>query len=307
MKSLSIYHIRSIIALVFVVFLFVGAQLSNQNFLETPKVGAAGGNSVLGYAWSENIGWVSFNSINDTNPPVVYGVNVDPTSGNFSGYAWSENIGWIWFGPTGVYPNAPLHSARLEGGKVKGWARVCAGAVNSDCTGAGRAGGWDGWIKLSDVNVPAYGVTFNATTGNFGSFAWGSDVVGWIDFAPVSAGTNIVRLETVTYNITASSGVGGSISPSGAVSVTRGSNRTFTIIPNPGYVISNVIVDGVTQGTLTLYTFSNIQRNHTIAALFIPPDQEIPIPVNTCGDSVCSLPETLLTCPEDCRGRVQQF
>ncbi|MEA4846301.1 MAG: immunoglobulin domain-containing protein [Clostridiaceae bacterium] len=71
-----------------------------------------------------------------------------------------------------------------------------------------------------------------------------------------------------TYTVTASAGSGGSISPSGAVSVRSGSSQAFTITPNPGYRINSVTVDGVNQGAVTTYTFTDITADHTINATF---------------------------------------
>jgi hypothetical protein len=70
------------------------------------------------------------------------------------------------------------------------------------------------------------------------------------------------------YTITASAGTGGSISPSGSVSVTSGSSKTFTIAPGSGYHVSSVNVDGVSVGAVRTYTFSNVAANHTIKASF---------------------------------------
>ncbi len=70
------------------------------------------------------------------------------------------------------------------------------------------------------------------------------------------------------YTISATAGTGGSISPSGSVSVPQGADRSFTIEANTGYQISDVLVDGVSQGVITGYTFSNVSTNHTIAASF---------------------------------------
>jgi hypothetical protein len=72
-----------------------------------------------------------------------------------------------------------------------------------------------------------------------------------------------------TYTITASAGTGGTISPSGTVTVTQGGSQTFTITPNTGYSISDVTVDGVSVGAVSSYTFSNVTANHTIVATFI--------------------------------------
>jgi len=71
--------------------------------------------------------------------------------------------------------------------------------------------------------------------------------------------------------ITATAGSGGSISPSGAVSVTGGNSQTFTITPSAGYETSDVVVDGSSKGPLTSYTFSNVSANHTISASFFQP------------------------------------
>jgi hypothetical protein len=72
----------------------------------------------------------------------------------------------------------------------------------------------------------------------------------------------------VNYTITASAGTGGSISPSGQVSLQSGATQLFSIKPNAGYLIAGVTVDGVSQGSVNAYTFSNVQANHTISAAF---------------------------------------
>ncbi|MBI2037318.1 MAG: PQQ-dependent sugar dehydrogenase [Candidatus Magasanikbacteria bacterium] len=68
--------------------------------------------------------------------------------------------------------------------------------------------------------------------------------------------------------ITASAGANGAISPSGSVVVTNGTNQTFNITPNSGYQISDVLVDDVSQGVISTYTFTNVNTNHTISASF---------------------------------------
>src|SRR6185503_4075669 len=73
---------------------------------------------------------------------------------------------------------------------------------------------------------------------------------------------------TVTFTITASAGANGVISPSGAVVVNQGANQAFTITPNACYHVADVLVDGVSQGAITNFTFNNVQANHTISASF---------------------------------------
>ena len=46
------------------------------------------------------------------------------------------------------------------------------------------------------------------------------------------------------------------------------SSQAYTITPSSGYNIASVVVDGVNQGAIGSYTFSNIQANHTIPATF---------------------------------------
>ena len=70
------------------------------------------------------------------------------------------------------------------------------------------------------------------------------------------------------YTITASAGQGGSITPSGAVSVKKGESQTFTITPSEGYEIEDVTVDGKSVGKVTEYTFENVTAEHTIEAAF---------------------------------------
>jgi uncharacterized repeat protein (TIGR02543 family) len=100
----------------------------------------------------------------------------------------------------------------------------------------------------------------------------------------------------INYTVTASSGSGGSISPSGAVSVTEGGSRTFTITPDSGYRISFVTVDGVNQGAITTYTFTNITANHTIIATFgreTPTTPSYNADVNEDDGSDSTLPVTV--------------
>jgi hypothetical protein len=76
-------------------------------------------------------------------------------------------------------------------------------------------------------------------------------------------------VSTVTnYTITASAGAGGSISPSGAVTVPSGGNKTFTITPGACYHVAGVLVDNNPVGPVTNYTFTNVTSSHTISASF---------------------------------------
>ena len=70
------------------------------------------------------------------------------------------------------------------------------------------------------------------------------------------------------YTITATAGENGAIAPSAAVEVEEGENQTFTITPDRGYEVADVLIDGVSVGAVKTYTFEAVDANHTIDATF---------------------------------------
>ncbi len=78
--------------------------------------------------------------------------------------------------------------------------------------------------------------------------------------------------QTETYTITASAtpSAGGSITPSGSVSVNEGNDQTFTVALNSGYTVQSVTVDGSAAqlDASNQYTFPNVTADHTIAVEF---------------------------------------
>ncbi|NRR93298.1 choice-of-anchor D domain-containing protein [Winogradskyella undariae] len=88
-------------------------------------------------------------------------------------------------------------------------------------------------------------------------------------FTNVTANHTITAVYTQdTYNITATAGANGTISPTGVTSVGCGNNQTYTITADSGYVIDNVLVDGVSVGDVTSYDFTNVTATHTISVSF---------------------------------------
>jgi len=68
--------------------------------------------------------------------------------------------------------------------------------------------------------------------------------------------------------ITASAAPGGSITPSGSVSVPYATNAMFTFTPETGYKVSQAIIDGKAVTGIANYTFTNVVANHTIRVYF---------------------------------------
>jgi hypothetical protein len=71
-----------------------------------------------------------------------------------------------------------------------------------------------------------------------------------------------------SYTITAIAGPNGKITPSGSVAVGKGKSQGFTITPNANCTILDVKVDGVSQGPIGSYPFTNVQAAHKIQATF---------------------------------------
>lgn len=150
----------------------LGYQLKIGN---TPEARSATYYDFHGQAWSDNIGWISFNCLEGG----VGAANICGTSnykvstdavGTMNGYAWSDNIGWISFNENTGCPSAPCRP-QLNAGSITGWARAISPFVPTDPNP--DRGGWDGWIDLSQVT----------RTGNdLANAAFGDINVGWMSF-----------------------------------------------------------------------------------------------------------------------------
>lgn len=177
----SLYPVVALLAVLFLV-----AAIQYEGWFKTSPAYAGSLDSLSGFAWSSNIGWISFNCTSDGSCPggTGYGVNIDPTTGNFSGYAWSDSIGWISFNQTTGCPESGCTTQpnmNLSTGAVTGWAKALTA----------NGSGWDGWIKLAgatpDGNV--YGPVLSG--GTFVGYSWGSDVIGWMSWSGVVSAPSI--------------------------------------------------------------------------------------------------------------------
>jgi len=207
-------------------FAFIGiAFLFFFTLTNVGSVFAGTGQNISGYAWSDTIGWISFNCTNDNSCGTVdYGVNKNP-DGTLVGYAWSSNIGWIQFGGLSGFPSGTgttASNAQVVGSTLQGWAR----AISQDGLG------WDGWISLSG-STPTYGVSFSGTS--FTGYAWGSNVVGWILF----------DIQNVYPSVCTSCGatVSGDVSidiQSGGVSIVGNNAVAYNTVPTFVWTFTNV-------------------------------------------------------------------
>lgn len=60
----------------------------------------------------------------------------------------------------------------------------------------------------------------------------------------------------------------GALVPSGIIAVKSGGSVTVKIVPEPTCSISDVLVDSVSVGSVTEYTFTNVDSSHRITATF---------------------------------------
>lgn len=105
-------------------------------------------------------------------------------------------------------------------------------------------------------------VRFYQSSNNFIHFGSGEDVATVRNYYALQVKVDEVRV------ITATADEHGKIAPTGDVAVPKGESKTFTITPDSGYHIKDVLVDGKSVGAVSTYTFKEVVADHTIHAAF---------------------------------------
>ena len=105
-------------------------------------------------------------------------------------------------------------------------------------------------------------VCFYQSSNNFIHFGSGEEAATVSNYYTLQVKVDEVRI------ITATAGDNGAISPSGEVEVPKGESKTFQITPNDGYHIRDVKVDDQSVGAVKEYTFTEVDKPHTIHATF---------------------------------------
>jgi hypothetical protein len=146
---------------------------------------------------------------------------------------------------------------------------LSAGTINPTSTDAFSDGTWTGTVN---INSAGFDVTIEATEGSY------------------SGASNAFM---VNPTVSASAGAGGSISPSGIVSVNFGATQTFYITASLGYSIEDVLVNGSSVGAVNSYTFDNVKGECTISATFTSTTS--PTPVSTPAQTASPSPARIET------------
>lgn len=127
----------------------------------------------------------------------------------------------------------------------------------------GKNGTWafSGWDSGS----------LNGTTVVFrGSWSFTADTAPITPPSGVGGGGGAAT--TASYKITATAGIGGTISPGGTTTVSAAGQLTYTIKANEGYYIADVKVDGKSVGAVSSFAFEKITTSNTIEASFAKKD-----------------------------------
>ena len=300
----KLLHCALAVLFVFTASVFVAPTAHAQNI-----------NTLTGWAWSSNIGWMSFSGSG-------YGVTLDMSTGALTGYAWAGNIGWIKFGGLSNFPTGSSAAGTVAAdahvdftsGAVTGWAMACAGTQNAapnqslpgDCSSMnGRADG-DGWLSLSGTG---YGITYSPS-GAFSGYMWGG-MTGWASWNasstaqvkvsinppavvlnatpnPVTAGSNTTLSWSTTnnptncaLNSTAGLNVSGLASSSASYPVAVNSPTTFsmTCTNATGSGSASLLVSTTTSGSVATPGFVSMWLNNspsmTLSAVKIHPTGKV--------------------------------
>ena len=206
---------------------------------------------------------------------------IDPTTHTYTRIGGGEGVTGTFTATAGDFVRVCAADGSATGTASTGW------FVN------GTGGGVGGTISPTTTQLVAAGSSSAAYTfaANSGYHIADVKINGTSNPAAVTAGTytftNVQADSTIavtfavdgpsSYMITASAGPGGSISPTGQVSVATGQDQAFTITPSSGYHIADVKVDNVSNAAAVAaatYTFDDVGAVHTIAATFAPSVQK---------------------------------
>jgi sugar lactone lactonase YvrE len=141
-----------------------------------------------------------------------------------------------------------------------GSGRIIATGIDcpTDCTESFSTSG----AAIQLTAVPMEGHQFTNWTGGINTS--GNPVTIAMDTHKMVTANFVIS----SYTITATAGSGGTISPSGPITVSYGGSQIFIITSNFGYHLADVKVDGKSMGAVTTYTLGSLTDNHTIEAIF---------------------------------------
>lgn len=161
------------------------------------------------------------------------------------------------------------------------------------------------WNATDDVGVTAVDLALSRNGGasfpdtiaagvpNTGSYSWFvsglPSATARVRVVARDGGGNLGRDSSAAnftiagWTVTASAGANGAVLPPGATGVADGATPSFSIVPASGYMVADVLVDGVSVGAVTNYQFPPVHANRTISATFTPVLHPLAIAVSGSG------------------------
>lgn len=265
-----------------------GAMLTSETFSGTTSIAISlgsckmiGGTGTISYSVTncEGSGEVSISS-SDPNISVslgaspAVGVRFAPITQSFSLSGGESQDGQsLNFTLTITYPDGATGSASATvfyydnyvcGKKYKITASVTSGSGTISPVGE---------VWVSEGSDQSF--TMSASSGNIVSDVWVDGAsIGHVEkytfkkvgrdhsIAAYFTGGSGVSMITVTHSDN------GLVCPDGNVSVPPGGSKTFKFVPDSGYGVTDVIVDGTSHGPLSNYTFSGVTSPHTLDVQF---------------------------------------
>ena len=172
--------------------------------------------------------------------------------GNIDRKAYYKNAVWVKFHDAVITSTAGEHGTISPSGSVIYSLGSSASYVISPDTG----------YKIKTILVDGVEIVITAADGAAQSY----------EFVDIQKDHTIsAEFEQRVFKITVVCGENGKINPSESADYAYGSNVTFVITPNDGYVIKDVLIDGVSNAKAkenAEYTFSNVRSDHEIKVSF---------------------------------------
>jgi hypothetical protein len=242
----------------------------------------ASGNTNMGYSSTYDITYSLSDTDNIVTSAFYYDTNNDGVGGTAITGACAtaaEGTGVSCTFSTSVFSiGTPYYIYGLTSDSINGTVTaVSAGTITRVDTRIVATSGANGSVTPSGTTAvnyggsqtytitPSVGYNIATLTVDGGSVATSTSYT----FSNVTASHTISATFSIQqFNIVASSGANGSVTPSGTTAVNYGGSQLYTITPDAGYNIATLTVDGGSVATSTTYTFSNVTAAHTIHATF---------------------------------------
>ncbi len=157
------------------------------------------------------------------------------------------------------------------------------------------------WDRSTDLSVTGYKLYYGTQSRNYSTAIDVHDttsytVSGLSDTQPYYLAVTAYSAdsesdfsqELICYTISVAPPSNGTITPGITNVSSGGSSQTYAIAPAPGYLISDVLVDGVSVGAVSQYTFSNLSACHSIEAKFTSAAVEYTIAASASGNGSIS-------------------